>query len=113
MKLETLGEILTGGFGDKVLVGIAIGLIKKATPEDCYELIRDNRSLFEGVSDEDWAGYREVAKDIKVEVTSESVISQLRKRRVDLLGVILNHPSGMDWLDRQIAELKKKMGVPS
>ena len=113
MNLEDFGKLLTSGFGDRLLIGLAIGLLKKATPEECYELIRDNRSLFEGVSDEDWAGYREVAKDIKVEVTSESVISQLRKRRVDLLGVILNHPSGMDWLDRQIAELKKKMGVPS
>jgi len=110
MKLETLGEILTGGFGDKVLVGIAIGLIKKATPEDCYELIRDNRSLFEEVSDEGWANYREMTKDIRVEITRESIISQLRKHRVDLLGVILNYPSGTDWLDRQIAELKGRLG---
>lgn len=109
MKLEDIGMVLASGFGDRVLVGMAVGLLENSTPEGCYEWIRDNRSLIEDVPDEDWASYREIAKNINVDLTRDDFISSLRKHRLDLLGVILNHPSGLDWLDRQIAEIKKKL----
>jgi len=109
MKLEDVGKILAGGFGDRVLTGMAVSLLEESTPEGCYEWIRDNHSLIEGVPDEDWAKYREIAGSIKVDLTRDNIISQLRKHRLDLLGVILNHPSGIDWLDQQVAEIKKRL----
>lgn len=110
-KLEDVGKVLASGFGDRVLVGMAVGLLENSTPEGCYEWIRDNRSLIEGIPDEDWARYREIAKNIEVNLTRDNIISELRKHRLDLLGVILNHPSGIDWLDRQITEVKNKLGL--
>lgn len=109
MKLEDIGGVLACGWGDKILLGIAVGLLEESTPKGCYEWIRDNRSLFEDIPDEDWASYREIAKNVNVDITSDSIISQLRKHRLDLLGVILNHPLGIDWLDRQVAEIKKRL----
>lgn len=111
MRLEDVGEVLASAFGDKILVGMAVRLLEKSTPEGCYEWIKDNRSLLEDVPDEDWAEYREMAQNANVDITTDSIISQLRKHRLDILGVILNHPSGTDWLDRQVAEIKKKLGL--
>lgn len=109
MKLEDIGGVLADGWGDKILVGIAVGLLEESTPEGCYEWIRDNRSLVGDVSDEDWASYREMAQNVNVEITADGIMSQLKKHRLDLLGVILNHPEGKNWLDRQVAEIKRRL----
>ena len=109
MRLQDIGMVLAGGFGDRVLLGIAVGLLEQSSPKGCYEWIRDNRSLLEDVPDEDWDSYREIAKNVDIDITADSIMSQLKKHRLDLLGVILNHPEGKNWLDRQVAEIKKKL----
>ena len=111
MRLEDIGAILAGGWGDKILLGIAVGLLEESTPGGCYEWIRDNRSLLEGVSDEDWTSYKEIAQNVTIDLTADSIIAELKKHRLDLLGVILNHPEGRNWLDRQVAEIKKRLGI--
>ena len=51
-----------------------------------------------------------MAKGINLDsMNSEVIMAELKKHRVDILGVILNHPDGRKWLDGQVAELKKKL----
>lgn len=111
MKPETIGRVIAAGFGDRVLIGILTGSLDGVTPARVYEYIKDDLQLGYWASDSDWRKFRRVAKGANIgDVTSEDVIRELKKANPDILGVILNHPEGRSWLDRQIAEMKKKLG---
>ena len=112
MKLESIGKILAGGFGDRVAIGLLMGLWENVGPGRLYEYIRDDIALGYKVTDDEWANYKRMAQAANLgDITAERVIKELRDRRPDLLGVILNHPPGRDWLDRQIIQLKKRLGI--
>ena len=112
MKMETLGKILAMGFGDKVLVGVITGLLKGVTPERCYQYIKDNIQLGYWVSDGEWERFRRMARSANIgDITTKDIIKDLRKHRPDVLGIILNHPDGEKWLDNQLIDLKKKLGI--
>lgn len=110
MKLETFGKIIAAGFGNRILVGIFVGLLNNVTPARAYEYIKDNLKLGYWLSDDDWKKYSRMAKSANVgDMTTEDIIKELRKKRLDILGVILNHPDGEKWLDNQVIGLKKKL----
>ena len=96
-KLEFAGRILTTGFGDRVLLGILFGFVENVTPERLYEYIKEDKQLAYWLSDDDWGKYRRMVKNVNVsafgEITWDRAVSELRKRRPELLGVILNTPS--------------------
>ena len=108
-KLEELGKIM--GLGNRIILGYLIGYLNNVTPDQCYEDIRDDKSLFQGVAEGDWEKYQEMAKGAHAEeiLNKEVLIETLRKYRLDLLGVIINHPGGQDWFARQIAEVREKL----
>lgn len=112
MKLESIGKVLAAGFGDRVAVGVFMALWDNVTPARAYEYIRDDLKLGYWVSDNDWKKYGRMARSAKIGdiITTERAIKELRDRRPDLLGVILNHPDGRKWLDRQVIEMKRKLG---
>lgn len=112
--LETIGKVLTGAFGDRVVIGIIMGFWDGVTPKRAYEYIRDDIKLGYWISEEDWQKYRRMARQAKIqahigEITRDRIITELRKHRPDLLGVIINHPQGLDWLDKQVIQLKERM----
>lgn len=112
MKLETIGKMLGMGFGDRVLIGALMRALDNVTPERMYEYIRDNIPPFHWALDDDWQKFRKLAKQANAgQITKEQVISALRKYHPGLLGVILNTPSGENWLDTQLTEIKRKLGV--
>jgi len=112
-KLDILGKILTSGWGSGVLLGILVGYLDNVTPEQCYKYIRDDKPLFQNVADEDWEGYRGMAQDAHAGeiLNKETLILTLREHRLDLLSVIINHPGGEDWFDRQLVEVREKLAV--
>ena len=112
MKLETLGKILSMGFGDKVLAGILMGFLDNVTPARAYEYIRDSLNLGYWVSDSDWDKYKKMASEANIgSITKDNIVAELKKYRLDILGIIINTEGGDKWLDAQIAMLKEKMGL--
>lgn len=112
MTLESIGKVLAGGFGDRVAVGILTGLLEGVTPARIYEYIKDDLELGHWLSDSDWQRFQRMAKGANIgNITSEDVIIALRDNCPDILGVILNHPSGREWLDRQISKMKERLGL--
>lgn len=110
MKLESIGKIMAGGFGDRVMIGIIMGLLDGVSPTRCYEYIRDGTELGYWISENSWQKYRGLAKQANVaDVTKDRIIDELRKHRLDLLGVILNDPGGDAWLDKQVVHLMHKL----
>lgn len=114
MKLEMLGKVLALGFGDRVLIGILFGFVDNVTPMRMYEYIRDNQQLGYWLSGADWEKYKGMVKKTPIPIddfTYENAVKELKKRRPDLLGVIINIPNGENWLRGQIVELKRKLGL--
>lgn len=112
MKLETIGKILASGFGDRVAIGILLGFLDNVSPLRAYEYIQTNLKLGYWVSDEDWQKYKKLAKQANIdEVTKDRIIAELREHRPDILSVILNTPKGLEWLDNQISEMKRKLAL--
>lgn len=112
IKLETIGKILTAGFGDRVLIGIFMGFLDGVTPARAYEYIKDNIQLGHWVTDSDWNKYNKLVKQANIsDITSDDLIKGMRKFHPDILGVIINTPGGNEWLDRQVVEIKKRLGL--
>lgn len=112
MKLEDIGQVLAGGFGDRVLLGALIGIFQGVTPMRLYEYIKDDIKLGYWLEDSDWERYRRMVESASIAtLTSDMVISELRKHRPDLLGIVINDPNGLEWFERQITEIKKKLGL--
>ena len=111
--VESIGRILAGGWGESVFIGFLISLLDDVTPERCYQYIQENTPLLHWASDKDWTRYRRIAKSANIgDLTKERVISELRKQRPDIARVIiLNRPESLIWLDNQITEMKKKLGL--
>lgn len=115
-RLGAIGRVLTGAFGDRIVIGIIMGFWNGITPERAYEYIRDDIKLGYWITEENWQKYRRMAKQAKVqahigEITRDRIVIELRKHRPDLLGVIINHPEGLNWLDKQLVEMKEKLGL--
>lgn len=109
---EKVGQILVGGFGDRVAVGVIFGLIEDLTPMQCYNYINENTDLVAKVSEDDWTEARRVTKSISLdEITVQRIIDELRRNRLDLLGVILNTPGGVEWVIAQLDNVKAKLGA--
>lgn len=112
MKLESFGKILSMGFGDKVLTGLIVGILENVTPDRCCEYIDNNTELGHWMSDSEWERFRRMAKGANVRnIASEDIINDLRKHRADILGVIVNHPKGREWLNTQLDMMRKKLDI--
>jgi len=110
--VERFGRFITSGWGDRGLVGLLMAVLENVNDERCYEYITKNMNLLHWASDKDWMRYRKLAKAANIgDIDRARVISELKKSRCDLLGVIISTPGGLTWLDKQIAEMKKKLGL--
>lgn len=110
--LERVGGFLTGAFGPRFAIGALIGLIDDITPFQCYEFIRDNKDLFPDLTEDDWGKVREFMQKAHLgDIDIEQVRKQFKRRRPDLLQVIVNQPNGEEWLANQITRLRVKLGI--
>lgn len=114
--LEKWGGILVGGVGDKVLVGIILGMLQDTTPGVVYQCIVTNQNVSQ-LSDADWQKYQGFGKKAHIEQLDwdRFIINlrhQFQKRRPDLYGILDNMPDnqGWTWLDTQITLIKSKLG---
>lgn len=113
MTLERIGKFVTAAWGDRVAIGIFMRLWDDVTPTRAYEYISQDLKLGYWASDSDWEKYRRMAKSANIDdITRERVIAELEKQRPDILRVIImNQPESLTWLDKQIAEMKEKLGL--
>jgi len=107
---KRLEEIVVGGWGQDVLYGILIGFLEDRTPEQAYQYIQQDKLVIL-TPPGGWEKYRRLAKLINAEevLNRETVIQELRKERPDLVSVIINHPNGLAWLDKQIKYVRDNL----
>lgn|SRR5487761_2665231 len=106
------GRILRRGWGDKIAIGILIGYLEPIMPQQVYEYISSQKGLFNNLSEQEWAHYKDMAKGVSLSnIDTAKVRVELNKRRNDLFQIITNTPGGLEWLDHQVKYLREKLGL--
>ena len=113
-KLTRAGKILTLGFGDRVAVGILIGFLDGVSPDDLYSYLSQNRSrideVFDDMAEEELKQMRDYAHGLlSGPLPIDNILEGLRKQRIDLLSVIINYPSGRQWLQQELDKAIEKL----
>jgi hypothetical protein len=104
-NLKLLGGIAVGGWGPEVAMGVIEGFLKKLSYARCYEYILHNKDLT--LPEEQIQRYRGMIKKIPLQnITTEDVLNTLKEKRPDLSDLIINHPQGMVWLERQVENIR-------
>ncbi len=111
-KLTRAGKILTLGFGDRVAIGIFLGLLEEISVDEAYRYIKSGTSRIDELPEEDWESFRHYAQDLNLKVPgAEQILDVLKKERVDLASIILNSEGGCAWLESELDKAKEKLGV--
>jgi len=108
--LERFSGFLVGAFGDRVLVSIAIEMLRDITPDMVYDCIVTNKPLLDGVSNSDWQKFRKYANKINIKmITTDDLLHHMQRHRSDLLGIVINTPGGIQWFNGFINDIKAKL----
>lgn len=108
---DRIKGMVLNGWGDDILYGFLIESLEKVTPQQVYESIRDNVPLLDtiGVSSKDRRALRDAARHLPASVLSaEGIIKELHEDRPDLVSIVINHPKGVEWLERQVQDIRKQ-----
>lgn len=96
---------------ERALEGEGMALLDKVTPDDVYRLIKEDASLVGRVPDAWQRRVRKMSGALyewsRIVLTEEYLTNQLRERKPELLGIIMNTPGGEEWLMRQISDARK------
>ncbi|GAI88500.1 unnamed protein product, partial [marine sediment metagenome] len=111
-KLTRAGKIITLGFGDRVAIGIFLGLLEEISADEAYRYIKSGTSRIDELSEEDWENFRHHAQDLNLKVPgAEQILDVLKQDRLDLTSIIINTPNGKEWLESELDKAKEKLGV--
>ena len=106
---KILEGVLLFGFGPDTIPSIIVGYLGKIDAGQCQLYVSQNKDLLGGVKEEQWKLIRRAARAGKVTLTYEEVLRYLSDNRPDILGIITTTPGGVDWLERQVNEVTKKI----
>ncbi len=114
---------LLARFAAKQIRSLLNGALSKFTPGDVRDAIQNDLSLW-GVGELDikvlashFPGIAEYGREVVAGFESEYgsvlnlVITWLKEDQKAKYGVIVNTPGGMEWLDRQVTDILKGLGV--
>lgn len=106
----------------EVLEGAILGLFDFFSPEEIYEAIKENISIWKTP----WYDFEEFRYQLRLIghdprftkyenlFTTENIIEWLsdKEARPVLASLIVNTPGGYEWLENQVSEFKKELTAP-
>ncbi|GAI33688.1 unnamed protein product [marine sediment metagenome] len=106
-RLGQFGKSLAIGFADKIAIGMFLGFLDDVTPEDLYPYLKENKSrvteVFAEISDEELQEFRGYAHQYFTKAPSvDDLLKALQKRRTELFSLLINHPTGKEWLKNEL-----------
>jgi len=111
-KLTHAGKILALSFGDRVAIGIFLGLLEEISADEAYHYIKSGTSRIDELSEEDWDSFRQYAQNLNFKLpNADQILDVLKKDRLDLVSIIINTPNGKEWLESELDKAKEKLGV--
>lgn len=113
-RLGKFGKSLALGFADKIAIGMFLGFLDDVTPDDLYSYLKENKSrvseVFAETPDEELQGFRSYAHQYFTAAPSvDALLKALQKRRTDLFSLLINHPTGKEWLKNELDICIEKM----
>jgi len=103
-------SVLVGGAGGPIFRGAMKGFLNRLDIERLLFYIQQDRDLLDFWGDDEWAKVKSYIKRARVEKPEEEFVNLLSETRPDLMDVILNEPGGVDWMKRQIENIKVRLG---
>ena len=113
-RLGQFGKGLALGFADKIAIGMILGFLEDVTPDDLYPYLKENRSrvseVFAEISDEELQEFRGYAHQYFTKAPSvDNLLKALQRRRMDLFSLLINCPTGKEWLKNELDICIEKM----
>lgn len=116
---SNFATVVLGGFGDKIAIALIFNKLKEFEigPDEVHDLIVQNEQLFAQVRDAEWRHYtakygQYIQRLNSSRLTDAALLKAFRKKRPDLLNVIMTIPGGLAWLHAQLNLLRDKLGIP-
>lgn len=112
LKLENIGKIAVGGFGEKAIQGLLMSMLNELTPEKAYSYITTDSQLLKRVNEVQWHKFSNMAHKANLKpITMDIVRNFLSEKRIDLLSIVVNTPNGEEWLSKQVDFVNTKLGL--
>jgi hypothetical protein len=110
-KLGTGGQILAWGYADLLAKGALSALFQRIDPEGGREYIDRDISMWRDFTEERWEKLRRLTGkvDVNTIISQENVLASMKKANPQFYTILRFHPGGMEWLERQREELKRKL----
>jgi len=113
-RLGHFGKSMAIGFADKIAIGMFLGFLDDVTPDDLYPYLKENKSrvseVFAEISDEELQKFRGYAHQyFTAPPPVDALLKALKKRRTDLFSLLINHPTGKEWLKAELDEAVEKL----
>jgi hypothetical protein len=111
-KIQNLGKIAVGGFGEQAMQGMLMAMLNDLTEEKAYKYITEDSQLLKRITGQQWQHFGNMARKAKMQpITMETVEKFLSEKRIDLLSVVINTPNGKEWLTKQVNIVNQNLGL--
>lgn len=108
---DTIKAVVLGAWGDDIFFGMLLEALSDTTADEIYEFIRDDKSLLSLViPDKDRIIKEAHYLDLDALLNPENILTRLISERPDIVGIILNSPKGISWLNKQLLEIREEIG---
>ena len=112
-EFHQLDAAALAGFTDRMAFYMLFKKLRKVTPEDVCEMIREGRPLFGRVPDDEWPKWqRRINRlDLARHVTEARFRREFEERRPDLYSAGMAEPLGTVWFASQVTALRISLGI--
>ena len=102
-----------GKVTEELAFRFVFGLIRRFTPEELCEYVKQGRPLFDRVKEEDWQkwGWTIHRRGLDHCVTRDRFLEEFQSRRPDLWAAGQTEPGGLAWFESQVKDLRIHLGI--
>lgn len=116
MNVNTILGAIQQSLAEKGLEVFAAKFLETKTVDDVYLCIKESRDLIALIDPEVMGRLRNMAAKtpqwFAQSLTEEYLLQAIRKERLDIFGIIVNTPNGMNWARGQVVNLRRELGLP-
>lgn len=108
---QQIKGIVIGGWGNDIVSGMIGNMLNGVTPDTLYAAIKTGGAVLSNINDDSWNNYNNILGSFNIAniLNTEFILAILSKNRSDLVCIIINTPGGIDWLNKQLVDIKSRL----